>query len=398
MHENPEKLHILHIPRWYPNAEDPMPGLFVKYHAESLSNRCDNSVLYLHFTTNRQDLFAEDTKLENGVFCHTIYIRKATSKSGQVNQILNSARFLKAFIKGYRLIRSNRGKPHLSHAHVLTRPGIPALLLRWFCGIPYLVSEHWSRYFPGHDNYKGLVRHAITRLVLKKSEALLCVSASLRQAMQEKGLDHKNYFTVPNVTDTGLFKPSAGKKPSDKIRLIHISCFEDRSKNIAGLLNAIRIVRNKGHQVSLQLVGEGADKQEMEKLAATLGLFEDQTVVFSGLLQASEVAEALQQSDFLIQTSHYETFSTVVIESFACGIPVISTPVGIFPEIYESGLGIMIPSTANEDIANSIVEAIAMKSSFDPGLMREIAVQRFSNESVGRLLLDIYVQSLKKSK
>jgi glycosyltransferase involved in cell wall biosynthesis len=106
----------------------------------------------------------------------------------------------------------------------------------------------------------------------------------------------------------------------------------------------------------------------------------------------------LQQADYLIQTSHYETFSTVVAESLACGVPVISTPVGIFPEIFGHGIGILIQSAEPDEIAKSIAIAIKSRGSHNNKAMTEIATKLFSNESVGEALFAIYTDVLVKQK
>ena len=50
MKEQSEKnrIHVLYLPRWYPNRYDPMPGLFIERHGLSVLKHCDISVLYVH--------------------------------------------------------------------------------------------------------------------------------------------------------------------------------------------------------------------------------------------------------------------------------------------------------------------------------------------------------------
>ena len=385
---------MLHIPRWFPHRDDPMLGLFVKNHVASLAGKCKNSILYLHFVESQERVFQIEQSNEDDVFSCIAYIRKSNCKLG-LNQLINAARYFKAFRRCYRIVKQWAGQPDLTHVHVLTRPAIPALWLKYFHGIPYLISEHWSRYFPGHNDFKVAIRKCITRQAIKKSKALICVSESLYKAMNAHGLYHKRHFTVPNVVDTTLFKPAEEAVLNEVTKLIHISCFEDKSKNISGLLKAIQALRSEGVRLFVDFVGDGPDKSNLENLAQQLGLTENE-VRFHGLLMPELVKSKLQQADYLIQTSHYETFSTVVAESLACGVPVISTRVGIFPEIFNRGIGIAIQSTEPDEIAKSIALAINTRGSYNRKAMTEIANKLFSNESVGETLVSIYTDALLK--
>jgi glycosyltransferase involved in cell wall biosynthesis len=391
-----KKLHVMHIPRWFPHRDDPMLGLFVNNHLHCLAGKCENSVLFMHFVEKQETVYKVSNPTEDPWFNCTIFIRKASNGSGLLNSLINGFRYITAFRRGYKMIRLRYNKPDLVHVHVLTRPAIPAILLKWVYGIPYLISEHWSRYFPEHNSFHGFLKKKVTKTVITNAEMLLSVSAALYQAMELQGLNHQHHYTLANAVDTDLFKPSEFRPESQKTRLIHISCFEDKSKNISGLLRAMQIVKAQGIALTLDLVGDGIDRAEMEILAGNLGLNHDEAI-FHGTLQPEEVVKLLQQSDFLIQTSHYETFSTVVAESLACGIPVLSTPVGIFPEIFEPGLGLMIPGSSHDDIAKTIVLAINQKGSFDPDTMRSVAINRFSNESVGKTLFAYYTRIMSAS-
>lgn len=397
MQTDRSKINVLHIPRWYPNHHDPMPGLFAKNHIDSLIGRCSNSVLYLHFSTKQAGRFVIEKSETNDVFTCIIYIKKASCRIVFISQLINAFKYWQAFLKGYRLVRTIRNTPDIVHVHVLTRPAIPALYLKWKYGIPYLISEHWSRYFPEHNGYKGFIRKKLTHLALKKSEALICVSVALQKAMQKHGLQHNNHFIIPNIVDTKLFQPTNEKPLSKAPELIHISCFENKSKNISGLLEAIALLKSNKIRVKLHLAGDGEDKPELERYAKELGL-NSQDIIFHGLLMPEELANKLRNADFLIQTSNYETFSTAVVESLACGVPVISTPVGIFPEIYEPSIGIMIPSGKADDIAHAIETAGNRKYDYNTDYLQSITDKQFSKESIGKALTGIYLSVIEKLK
>ncbi len=352
---------------------------------------CDVSVLYIFNNTRQQKSIEISENTENNIFEVSASIR--VHGYGVLRQVLATFRWLIAFKRCYNIICIKYGKPNLTHVHVLTRQGLMALWLKIFFHIPYLVSEHWSRYFPENHQFKGWFRKLAAKLVLKQSEALICVSDCLLQAMKNNGLTHPKSHIVPNVVDTDLFQPLQNKPSSDFIHLVHISCFDEKSKNISGLLRALKMLCQASPPFRLHLIGDGTDKKTLEEMAEKIG-FETGVVNFHGLLSPDDVAGRLQKADFLIQTSHYETFGTVIAESMACGVPVISTGVGIYPEIHSPSFGVLIPSDDDSVIADSIKKAIMLKKEFNREAMRQFAVLKFSRQSIGQQLFGIYSSHL----
>jgi len=391
MSQQPGQFHVLHLPRWYPNREDAMPGLFVKNHAHSLLPFCRNTILYLHLTYEAKSAYEVAFADDHGLKTYIIYIGKAKTGLEALNLVINAFRYFYAFFKGYALVVKNQGKPDLLHVHVLTRPAIAAILIKWFYKIPFVISEHWSRYFAENGDYGGWLRRKLTKLAVNKSEGLICVSGALQEAMKQHGLGQSKMWVVPNVVNTRHFKPLPEKEEKSALHLVHVSCFEDKSKNISGLLHAIKLLDEGQIGYTLELIGEGADLQKMKELAVNLSLHPTK-VIFTGLLQNEELAQKMATADFLIQTSYYETFSTVVIESLACGVPVISTKVGVFNDLVSENIGIAIQSPAPESIAEAIEKAHSRRGSFNRDKLHEIAQNHFSKQVVGEMLFGIYKQ------
>jgi glycosyltransferase involved in cell wall biosynthesis len=230
---------VLFLARWYPDRYDPMLGLFIKRHAKVAAGFADVSVLYLRAAPELPYGFQIDQKVDNNVFTTVVYYGTKSNSFSFLSKPLAGFRFIIAFIKGYRFLLNTWGKPGIIHVNVLTRLGIFALWLRIFSGIRYVITEHWSRYLPVTGTYKGFFRKIFTKLVAGNAEAISTVSLNLAKAMQSHGLSNRHYMVLPNVVDTEAFIPQSGKVKSDKKQFIHISCFEDRSKNISGLLRTI---------------------------------------------------------------------------------------------------------------------------------------------------------------
>lgn len=376
-----KSLHVLHLARWYPSQDDPMLGLFIRNQLKALPGNVSNTVIFTWPVQGAKEVRRELT--EEGLI-KAICIFYPSRRFSLFNFFV----LLKLTYKEAMAV--NAARPvDLIHAHILTRMAFTAKLLGMQLSLPYVVSEHWSRYYPQNPIFKGYFRILQSIKAVKRAEALICVSESLRDAMKRFSLEHPKTHIIPTVVDTSIFKPVDGMQQNDGLRLVHISCFEEKSKNIAALLKALAMVTSKGKSCHTTFIGDGPDRNDLMKLAAQLGLT-DQRVHFAGQLSQEAVADAMPSFDYLIQTSHYETFSTVVIEAWACGVPVMSTEVGVFAGFKSEKLGRLISSCSAEDIAAVIMVAARERHVYDKQFLRQYACDNFSSERVGALLYGVY--------
>ena len=366
-----DRKHIIFIARWYPHRYDPMFGLFVQRHAEAASLYNDISVVYVH-PDDKNDIVDETI---NNVRTIRVYYKKSKSK------IISLFRFFKA----NRLAIKRLPKPDIIHVHILTRLGIIALWHKIVHGTPYIITEHWSRYLSGND-FNGFLRKKLTKTVVKHASTVTTVTEILAEAMQEHGLRNKKYLIVPNVVDVNMFMPIEHHNEVPKI--VHISCFEDKSKNISGLLESLRILKNQNVSFQAVLIGDGMDYEAMKQKANALQL--NDIVTFTGMLQGHTLTDTLASCDFMVLSSNYETQGVVLLEAFACGLPVVSTNVGGIPEIVNESNGILVTPHDPEQLAGALLRMLSTYHDYNPNSLRECIIKKFSNEAVGKLLDDIY--------
>lgn len=380
---------VLFLARWFPDRYDPMTGLFIKRHAEVAAGFADVAVLYLRAAPEKERSFCIDQVVENDV--NTVIVYYGTKSESPIfpAKLLASFLFVVAFIKGYRFLLETWGRPAIIHVNVLTRLGIFALWLRIFSGIRYVITEHWSRYLPITGTYTGFFRKFFTKIIVVNAEAVSTVSQNLAKAMQSHGLNNKSYMVLPNVVDTDSYLPNPQRQKNKKIRFVHISCFEDRSKNISGLLNVISKLSALRNDFECLMVGEGLDLDRMTVLAAELGLTENQ-VVFTGLLENEKLIEAYQNSCFMVMFSNYENMPVVISESFSCGLPVVATSVGGIPEYVNETNGRLVAAADEAALLNAIVYMLDHYTEFNNERIRQNAVSSFGKQAVAEKLQELY--------
>jgi glycosyltransferase involved in cell wall biosynthesis len=378
---------ILFLARWYPDRYDPMMGLFIKRHAEVVAGFTDVAALYLRAAPDKPFGYLIDQKIQNKVVTTIVYYGTNRARHPLLAKMLAGFMFVIAFSKGYRFILKTWNKPDIIHVNVLTRLGLFALWLRWFRGINYVITEHWSRYLAITGTYNGLFRKFFTKMVVRHAEAVSTVSDDLAKAMQSHGLHNKHYMVLPNVVDTDEYTP--GVSSGGKKRFIHISCFEDRSKNISGLLRVISQLARLRDDFECIMVGEGIDLEKMKLLAVELGL-ESSEVMFTGLLENQELVNAYQSADFMVMFSNFENMPVVISESLSCGLPVVATAVGGIPEYINPGNGRLVKAGDETALLDAINYMLDHSSDFDRNQIRQNAINIFSKKAVANKLQEFY--------
>lgn len=367
--------HIVFLARWYPHRYDPMLGLFVQRHAEAAAQYDDISVIYVHADDQIQQKFDIVDETVNNVRTIRVYYRKSWSK------IISLFRFFKANNKALKLLP----KPDIIHVHILTRLGLVALRQKRLHGTPYIITEHWSRYLPGND-FNGLLRKKLTKTVVRHASAVTTVTDILAKAMQSHGLRNENYSIVPNVVDINAFKPQPHHNEVPKI--IHVSCFENKSKNITGLIDALQILEERDIKFQFTFIGDGIDFAMIKDYVKKLQ--HQENIRFTGILEGQDYVGELSSGDFLVLSSNYETQGVVLLEAFACGMPVVSTNVGGIPEIVNENNGILVPPHDPTKLADAMQTMLQTYQNYDANTLRDSVIKKFSNETVGKLLSSLY--------
>ena len=381
---NTKKKHILFLPAWYPSEEDSMFGLFVQKYVELLSDQYQISVLYHNSKADHQKHLSIQVKQIKQVNVISVQY------SGK-NKFSRSIYLLIGMHKAYKLIKSRFGKADFSHVQILTRMGVIAWIIKKFHGVPYVITEHWSRYLPEHKSYHGLFRKILTNFIVKKSAAISTVSYYLAHYMQEEGLKHKNgYSILRNVVDKQVFSLKKNIVNQKEKRILHVSCFEEKSKNLKGMLDALLILKEKRQDFKCVMAGTGDDYKMILSYTKKIGISD--RVEFPGLLTEKEVAGQMIISDFYLQSSHYETLSVVISEALSCGLPIVSTDVGAISEIVNESNGILVKSGNTKELAAAIDLMLDKCHDYSSKEIREKALEEFSKEAVLKQFTKFYAQ------
>jgi glycosyltransferase involved in cell wall biosynthesis len=144
-----------------------------------------------------------------------------------------------------------------------------AYFIRLFTSIPYVITEHWSRYLPLRNSYHGAIRKKVTKIVAAKAEAIFPVSENLKNAMILHGINNQSYKVINNTVDNFFFK-QAEKTDQRIVQILHVSCFDEQAKNLKGMLNAVKVLSEKRTDFKITLIGTGIDFELIYNFAKAL--------------------------------------------------------------------------------------------------------------------------------
>ena len=100
-------------------------------------------------------------------------------------------------------------------------------------------------------------------------------------------------------------------------------------KNVGPIIEA---VRDYHRDCSLNILGDGEERESLERLAAGCD-----RIHFLGAVRPDEVQQAMRESDVLVMNSTFEGIPMTILEALGCGLPVITTDVGGIREVLTYG-------------------------------------------------------------
>lgn len=245
-------------------------------------------------------------------------------------------------------LQAQTAKADIVHIHALWEP------LQHFAAVearrqnkPYLIRPcgmltDWS--MAQKKLKKRLFYHGRLARNLRGAAAIH-FTAGREQELSQSRAQGRPGVIAPNGVDASAF---ASLPPKDAFRGRHTNLTDQRIVLFVGRLHPVKgldllipaFARAQLENTCLVLVGSGSPAyvDQLKQLAVAKGIAE--RVVFTGMLHADEKLAAYVDADLFVLPSHHENFGIVVVESLACGTPVLlSDQVAICREIESAGVG-----------------------------------------------------------
>ena len=235
-------------------------------------------------------------------------------------------------------------------AHYFYPDGVAAALLGRAFGKPVVITAR------GTDINVIANRMLPRRMILwaaGRAEAVICVSDALRRRIAGLGADADKLVTLRNGVDLVSFTPAAREATRAKMALtgpvlatVGNLVPTKGQRHVVGCLQAIP-------GATLLVVGEGPDERAIRELAARLGVAE--RVRMLGRVAQDKLHDIYSAADVSLRASEREGWPNVLLESLACGTPVVATDVGGVSEIVTSReAGVIVRQRTPEALAAAV--------------------------------------------
>lgn len=242
----------------------------------------------------------------------------------------------------------------------------------------YAVAKHLKKYslrwiFAPHGGYapdsrrknripKNIYFRLFESFIVKNAGAIHAIGlhGEADQALLTENT--RNIEIIPNAHNTETAQETQEKSKSLPLRVCYCGRMAIAQKGLDLLIESIAITRSSNKEISLELIGDGADRAKLEALAKNLGVSE--LVRFHGMQTGENKNRIIRSCDVFIHPSRWDVIPTATLEAGALSLPlIVSLPTNMADYVLENNAGYTIEPLDPSSIAKSILIAAEDKAS-----------------------------------
>lgn len=235
-------------------------------------------------------------------------------------------------------------------AHYFYPDGIAAIMLGAVFRKPVVITARGTdvNLIPQYKLPRAMIRWGARR-----AAGIVAVSQAIKDAVVALGVPDSRVTVLRNGVNLKTFHPGGRDGAREKLHL--------RGPT---LLSVGHLIERKGHAFAiaalprlkgctLLIAGDGPERQALHGLAESLKVAD--RVRFLGSVPHVELQQVYAAADALILASSREGWPNVLLESMACGTPVVATSIWGNPEVVsQPAAGVLMKSRSAEGVADAI--------------------------------------------
>ncbi len=196
----------------------------------------------------------------------------------------------------------------------------------------------------------------LSELTLKKADKIIVINESVKEKLSALIPKEKIQIIPPGIDIEKFEYTPFDNKKKDIIELL-VVCYLVRRKAVNLIIKAVREVIKEENNIVLRIVGNGPEKENLQKLVTDLNL--EQYVVFEDFVPNDKIQNYYKTSHIFINMSRSEGFSTVCLEAMASGMAIISSKVGGFSDaIIDGKNGYLVEQEDYIDLSKKILRLL----------------------------------------
>jgi len=274
------------------------------------------------------------------------------------------------------------------------------------CRVPCVITVH-DIHALTHPKWCSLGNRLHYGMMLpqsiRRAAAVIVVSEDTRKAvLQQFGSWRNNIHGIPPGIDD-IFTDTADPVAEEDCRrrhnlpvryILHVSNIEPR-KNISVAIEAVRLLRKRGVDHSLVLVGQNR-RSPVSLRRMLLDAQHEGVVRHLGYVAREDLPALYRMADAVLCVAHHEGFGFPPLEAMACGTPVVSSMAGAMRETLGDAAMAVVPENVQSvaDVLFTVINDMSLRNRMrDKGLCR---VEKFQWERVADKMHRIYVAACRE--
>jgi len=220
------------------------------------------------------------------------------------------------------------------------------------------LLEVWGDFWYEYLGKLGIIGKLVERTMLSLTDNLITISYKTKKDLRRIKKSERSIVIPPGIDFSYIQKIKTSDEVSDIIfvgRLI-------KEKNVDILIKSISIIKEKNPNISCLIIGEGPERSKLEKLVDDLKI--NDNINFKCFMKNHDyIIGYMKSSNVLVLPSVREGFGIVVIESNACGIPVVvmDHEMNAAKDLVHEGVNGYKAKLSPEDISDKIIKSIENK-------------------------------------
>lgn len=250
-----------------------------------------------------------------------------------------------------------RSGADILHAHSFHAfPSAVAALAKGSSRLVVSPHYHGRGHSQARERLFQVYKRTGLKVLVKHADRILCVS-EYEQMLIERDFPEAaaKILLLPNGVNLEDLK-KVRRHSSEGLKILSVSRLE-RYKNLDRLMEAVGILRKRGMEAKLTIVGRGPYKQRLKSLSERLGIVE--LVDWKENLTEAQLRGEYASSSVFVLLSSDEAFSIAAAEALVLGLPTVLADAVALSSYVKKGfaLGVSLPIDAIS-VADRIVEAL----------------------------------------
>lgn len=395
-------MNIFVIPSWFPSSDAPTCGQFSLDQVEGIGEMYPSFNFCISTWGQQEESNLIRAKEPAKNFKKILRFRQKQSFQRNISSNIyemytpaltwtrkifsgNIRNITKANFYNFELFQKYHSRIDVIHAHVAFPAGYVAMHLSEKFNIPFIITEHLDP-FPTKifTNRSGGLSSYIEN-PLKNASMVIVENKKLFNNIASFGIE--KITCIPNMVNQNIFIPAKNPAKNKHFTFLYVGDMIDR-KGITYLLKSISLLNTSS--IKFRFCGIGEKLKEYKSFSELLKI--DHTITWRAYLTRSEIITEFQKCDAFILPSLSENLGMVLLEAIACGKPVIATKCGGPEAIVNNNNGLLAEVGDSEDLAKKIHWMIRNYHTYDPKIIREDFLDRFSRPVVSAQIVELYRQ------